>query len=115
MNAPRTVCLQTLLEDEGESLGNLSQHLAMLGIRWYMDVREVSPWHDPAEREINVFAWPCGADDACRGVGTLTCDMSGEWTAEELVLSVLEVALRALWQIYNVYLPGEHPGISPDD
>lgn len=97
--------LQLLLETEGGDLGNLSQHLAVMGISWWIHIGQDLGQADPAERLTHATA-ELRVDAGCwMGHGTLHSDCSGEWTFEEALLSVLESALRDLWTGQHPYTP----------
>lgn len=107
MKQSRIVDLQQLLELEGESIGNLSQHLALLGIRWSAQIYQRPGSSDPADRELVVHAWSAPYVPGLFGEGRLSGDLSGDWTLEEALLSVLECALRQLWAIDDIVWPDD--------
>lgn len=115
MNRYRPVDLQQLLELEGENLGNLSQHLALLGVRWRLEVTDCCRSCDPSVRVARVTAWHGMYEESSAGVGQQSSDLSGDWTCEEWVLQLLELALRRLWQIVDICWPAGDRGISPND
>lgn len=89
--------LQLLLEQEADDLGNLSQHLAVLGIHWRVDIGRDWSQSDPSERCTIAVATLYEGERTWRGYGYQWSDLSGDWTLEEWCLQLLELALRDLW------------------
>lgn len=89
--------LTLLLEQEADSVGNLSQHLAVLGITWSVFIVPSGETSDPAMRRNSAYAWCRRQEQEWFGCAHQEHDLGGEWTYEEAILQLLELALRDLW------------------